>query len=108
MLHVFVETNWVFGFAAPAHHKKPAAVELLERARRGELRLHLPSVCLTEVRYPLRTKCQPRNEADAIRDFLKLKWNACRLTVEDLDATNRVLNRFESSVTGELRSEEHT
>jgi len=102
MLNVFVETNWVFGFAAPAHHKKPGAVELLDRARRGELRLYLPSFCLTEVRNPLRTKCQPRNEADAIRDFLKLRRNSSALTAEDMDATNRVLNRFESSVISEL------
>ena len=102
MRHVFVETNWVFGFAAPAHHKNPGAVDLLERARRGEFRLHLPSVCLTEVRNPLRSKCQPRNEANAIRDFLKLRHNSSRLTAEDLDAINRVLNRFESSVDSEL------
>jgi hypothetical protein len=29
MRHVFVETNWVVGYAAPAHHKNAAAVELL-------------------------------------------------------------------------------
>jgi hypothetical protein len=83
MLHLFVETK-VFGFAAPAHHKKPAAVELLERARRGELRLHLPSVCLTEVRYPVRTNCQPR------------------VTPEDYQITDRLLNRFDASVKSEL------
>ena len=102
MKHVFVETNWVFGFAAPAHHKKSAAVELLARARRGEFRLHLPSLCLTEVRNPLRSKCQPRYEANAIRDFLELRGNSSQLTAEGLDAIHSVLNRFESSVDSEL------
>jgi hypothetical protein len=39
MRHVFVETNWIFDYAAPAHRKDPAAVELLERAGRGEVTL---------------------------------------------------------------------
>ena len=30
MRHVFVETNWVYAYAAPAHHKRLDAVELLE------------------------------------------------------------------------------
>jgi len=41
MQHVFVETNWLHDYAAPAHHKVPDAVTLLERARRGEFTLHI-------------------------------------------------------------------
>jgi hypothetical protein len=70
MRHVFVETNWVFGYAAPAHHKRLDAVELMARARANEVRIHLPAPCLTEARQPIMRKCQPRNEADAIRQFL--------------------------------------
>jgi hypothetical protein len=101
MLHVFVETNWVFGFAAPAHHKDPAAVELLERARRGELRLHLPSLCLMEVRNPVMTRCQPR-EAGAVRAFARWMRGRSRLNADDFGTINRVLSQFESSVTSEL------
>jgi len=45
MRHVFVETNWVVECAAPAHHKTPAALELLKRAASGELKLYLPVIC---------------------------------------------------------------
>jgi len=62
MRHVFVETNWVFAYAAPAHHKRLDAVELLARARANEVRIHLPAPCLTEARLPIMRKCQPRNE----------------------------------------------
>jgi hypothetical protein len=102
MLHVLVETNWVFGFAAPAHHKDPKAVELFEKARRGELRLHLPSLCLTEVRNPLRTRCQPRNEAGAIREFLIWSRDSSMVTPADYQTTDRLLNRFDASVRSEL------
>jgi hypothetical protein len=102
MLQVFVETNWVFGFAAPAHHKEPAALELLERSRRGEIRLHLPSLCLMEVRTPLTTRCRPRNDAGAIRAFARWRREASRLSTTDFDTVDRLLNQFESSVTEEL------
>jgi hypothetical protein len=50
---VFVETNWVFAYAAPAHHKGLDAVELLKSARANEIRIHLPAPCLTEARLPI-------------------------------------------------------
>jgi hypothetical protein len=40
--HVFVETNWLVGYAAPAHQKVYAAVDLLKKANRGEVRLISP------------------------------------------------------------------
>jgi hypothetical protein len=46
MRHVFVETNWVFGYAAPAHHKRLDAVELLKGAGANEIRIHLPPMRL--------------------------------------------------------------
>ena len=48
--HIFVETNWLFAYAAPAHHQVPAAAELLDRARRGEFTVHMPNICLGEAR----------------------------------------------------------
>lgn len=35
--HVFVETNFVVDWAAPAHLRVPEAVTLVERAGRGEI-----------------------------------------------------------------------
>jgi hypothetical protein len=103
MRHVFVETNWVFAFAAPAHHKRPDAVELMERAQRQELRLHLPAPCLTEARQPIMTKCQPRHEADAIRQFLLWAKSSGAVSAEQEQVTREVLDRFEQQVRTELR-----
>ena len=50
MLHVLVETNWVVDLLAPAHHRKPNAIDLLERASQGELCLHLPSLSVMEAK----------------------------------------------------------
>ena len=102
MRHTLVETNWVFGFAAPSHHKNPDAVELLARARWGELRLHLPSICLTEVVHPLRMQCQPREEADAIRTFLNRMRDSSRVNAQDYQMVVRLLSQFESAIKLEL------
>jgi hypothetical protein len=103
MQHVFVETNWVFAIAAPAHHKRADAVELFKRAQRGEVILHLPAPCLTEARQPILTKCQPRYEADAIRQFLLWARPTGSVSPEQEQATRAVLDRFEQQVRAELR-----
>lgn len=102
MKHVFVETNWVVASSAPVHERMPAALELVEIAQRGEIRLHLPSICLGEARYPIRSKYQPRTSADAIRKFLT--WTALQQDSEitDRDVIRRALDRFEARVLAEL------
>lgn len=102
MRHVFVETNWVVGYTAPAHHKDSTAVELLARARAGELMLHLPALCLVEARHPI-LKLQPRHEADAIRDFLPWARARGRIDAAEEQAVRRVLNMYESRIGEELR-----
>jgi len=102
MPHVFVESNWLFAYAAPAHHQVPAAVELIERARLGAFTLHMPNVCFGEVRQPIMTKCQPRKEADAIRRFLSWSESAGRVARTDAEATRVVLDQYESSVRRDL------
>lgn len=101
MHHVFVETNWVVDYAAPAHHKKASAVELLERAARGDLRLHLRAVCLNEARRTLK-KFKPRHEADAIRGFLRWATGEKKLSAQEGDVVRRALDMFEQKVHGEL------
>lgn len=103
MRHVFVETNWVFGYAAPAHHKRSDAIALFERARANEVQLHLPALCLTEARSPILSKCQPRYEADAIRRFLLRAKSEGIVTPEQERATREVLDSFERQVGEELR-----
>jgi predicted nucleic acid-binding protein len=102
MRHVFVETNWVVDFAAPAHHKQAKAVALLERARRGDLQLHLPAICLAEARQPILTKCRPRHEAAAIRQYLRWTKSSGVITEEQRQSTLEVLDSFEHDIRAEL------
>lgn len=106
MPHVFVETNWLFAYAAPAHHQVADAAELFDRASRGEFTLHLPNICLGEARQAILTKCQPRNEANAIRRFLT--WGQPeKVTKEEADITRVVLDKYVSSIRGDLEQIDH-
>jgi hypothetical protein len=100
--HVFVESNWLVAYAAPAHHQVPAAAELLERAREGEFTLHLPSVCIGEARQVIVTKCQPRREADALRRFLSFAEQAEKVSKPDAETTRTVLNKYEQHLKADL------
>lgn len=97
VLHVFVETNWVVDYAAPAHYRESAAVQLVERSRAGEFRLHLPIFCLSEARRPILGKHQSRH-VNTIREFLKWAKKRNLVTVEDSEVTRRVLNLLEQRV----------
>ncbi|MGA3212461.1 MAG: hypothetical protein ABSD20_14235 [Terriglobales bacterium] len=100
---VFVETNWVVACCAPAHNRVPAALELLERAQNGEISLHLPSLCLAEAQHPLRTKFQPRPEADRIRQYVTWALGGARIGEEDAITVRRVVDQMENSIRAELR-----
>ena len=64
MRHVFVETNWLHDYAAPAHHKVPEAVRLLERAQQGEFIVHIPNVSFAEARQSIwALRSQDTNES---------------------------------------------
>lgn len=102
MPHVFVESNWLFAFAAPAHHQVPAAAELLTRARRGDFTLHMPNVCIGEARQAIVTKCQPRKEANALRRFLSWAEPTGVVTKADAATTRAMLEKYESSVKRDL------
>ncbi len=104
MRHVFVETNWVYAYAAPAHHKRLDAVDLLRRAMSGEIKLHLPSACLAEAQQSIVRKCQPRGEADAIRRYLIRARTEQAISPEQERSTREVLDRFEQQVRSELRA----
>ena len=102
MPHVLVESNWLFAFAAPAHHQVPDAAELLNRARHGDFTIHLPNVCIGEARQAILTKCQPRKEANAIRRFLSWSEPAGDVTKADAAATRAILDSYENSVKRDL------
>jgi hypothetical protein len=102
MRHVFVETNRVYSYSAPAHHKELEAVDLLNRARSGDVRMQLPAICLTEARRTIAVKCQPRREADAIRRFLSRARAEQVISPEQERIVREVLVRFEQQVREEL------
>jgi hypothetical protein len=69
---------------------------------RCEFRLRLPNICIGEARQAIRSKCQPRKEADALRHFLS--WAAPAGTIGAGDATiaRTVLDKYESSIRQDL------
>ena len=102
MRHVFVETNWIVAYAAPAHHKIPAALELFDRAAKGEIKLYLPVVCVAEARRPIFERFQSRNEADRVRQFLLWARDTGVVDAAEDEATRRVLDRMEGRVKVDL------
>lgn len=102
MRYVFLETNWVVAYAAPAYRQVPAALGLLERASNAELKLFLPSICISEARYPILTKYQVRNEADIVRQFLLWGKEQGIVAAEEEQRTRVVLDRMENTVRTDL------
>jgi hypothetical protein len=96
--HVFVESTWLFAYLAPAHHQIPAAVELLERAKRGDFTLHMPAACIGEISSLIPQKCKPRNEANALRKFLSWSQSAGLVSDNEAGVVRSVLNKYESSI----------
>jgi hypothetical protein len=103
MKHVFVETNWVVDYCAPAHKRGLAATQLLNLARSGNIQLHLPSPCLSEANGAIRKKFQPR-EANTVREYLKWARAGGQVEGGDEEVTRRVLDRFERVVNDDLDS----
>src|SRR5258708_27466370 len=106
--HIFVETNRLFAYAAPAHHQVPAAAELLDRARRGEFTVHMPNICLGEARQATLTKCQPGHEANALRRFLTWGLPAGHVTEADAATARVILSKYESSIKQDLDNLDNT
>ena len=102
MRHVFVETNWLVGYGAPAHQKIYAAVELIKKANRGEIQLYLPAICLSECRRPIREKFQVRLEADRVRRFLLWAKGESIVDAAVDEIVRRTLDQMESLVKRDL------
>jgi predicted nucleic acid-binding protein len=101
MRHVFVETNWVVDYCAPAHRREPAAVQLLEKGSSGAIQLHLPAPCLSEARSVIRRNFQPR-EANPLREYLKWARAHQYVDADVEEATRRVLDQYEGLVKRDL------
>jgi predicted nucleic acid-binding protein len=101
MRHVFVETNWLVAVAAPAHDRPPAALELLDSARDGRIRLYIPACCIGEARKTIRLKFQPK-EADRLRGYVRWAVEQKLLDQETAESAREMLLSFQGRITSEL------
>jgi hypothetical protein len=99
--HLFVETNWLHDYAAPAHHKVPAAVTLLERAQRGDFILHIPNVSFAEARQSIQTKCQPV-DGPGIHRYIRWAHKNRELNDEQGEDAHRLAERYVQDIRKEL------
>lgn len=99
--HLFVETNWLHDYAAPAHHKIPASVTLLERAQRGEFILHVPNVSFAEARQAIQAKCQPV-DGPGIHRYIQWAHKNGELNDEQAEDAHRLAERYVQDIRKEL------
>ncbi len=107
MNHVFVETNWVVEYAAPAYFRAdyPDAQQLLDRARSGEFTLELPSICIAESRRAILTRFAPKQAfAGQIVSFLR--WSREQELLDDaaFDVGVRATEKMEREIRRDLDS----
>jgi hypothetical protein len=99
--HLFVETNWLHAYAAPAHHKVLAAVTLLERAQQGEFILHIPNVSFAEARQSIQTKCQPA-DGPGIHRYIRWAHKNGELNDAQADEAHRLAEKYIRDIRREL------
>ena len=99
--HLFVETNWLHDYAAPAHHKVPAAVTLLERAQRGDFILHIPNVSFAEARQSIQTKCQP-GDGPGIHRYIRWAHKNGELNDQQAEDAHRLAESYVLDIRKEL------
>src|SRR6266481_6130254 len=101
MRHVFVETNWLHDYAAPAHHKVPEAVRLLERAQQGEFIVHIPNVSFAEARQSIQSKCQPV-DGPGIHRYIRWAQRSGELDEAQTTEAYRLADKYVQSINSEL------
>ena len=102
MRHVFVETNWLHDYAAPAHHKVPEAVRLLERAQQGEFIVHIPNASFAEARQSIQSKCQPV-DGPGIHRYIRWAQRSGELDEAQTTEAHRLADKYVQSINRELR-----
>lgn len=100
MIAVFVESNWIYEYCAPAHRRAPDAQRLVERAKAGDIQLLIPAICLREGANAVRNKCQPR--LDEMRRYWRFVKDQGDLPVEHGQVVLQFLDGFERRVREEL------
>ncbi len=100
MKHVFVESNWVYDFCSPRHRRKPEAERLRDRAAAGDLRLHVPAICLREGGESVRRKCQPR--VGDLGDYRRLAEQEGDLSAEHGAVVTTFFEHYQRDVRDDL------
>lgn len=95
--HVLVETNWVVDVVAPSLSRNRDAVALHDSARRGDVILHVPAICLVEARKVVRER-RPRADLEAIRSFIRDRRDSGEIDGAIANAGFEVLSRFHQHV----------
>jgi hypothetical protein len=98
--HVLVETNWVVDVVAPSLSRNPDAAALHEGARRGDVVLHVPAICLLEARKVVRER-RVRADLEAIRSFVRDRKASADIDEPTANAAFDVLSRFQQHVVNE-------
>jgi predicted nucleic acid-binding protein len=98
--HVLVETNWIVDVAAPSLSRNRDAAALHDSARRGDVILHVPAICLVEARKVVRER-RPRADLEAIRSFIRDRKGNGDIDEPTADAAFEVLSRFQQHVMNE-------
>ena len=95
--HLFLETNWLVALAVPARDPPPAAVELLDSARDGRIRIYIPACCIGEAKKVVRLKFQPK-EADRLGRFVQWAVEKKHLDREIGESARKMLSSFQGHV----------
>ena len=98
--HVLVETNWVVDVVAPSLSRNPDAFSLHERARCGDVVLHVPTICLLEAKKVVRER-RVRADLEAIRSFVRDRKASGDIDEPAAHAAFDVLSRFQQHVVQE-------
>ena len=106
MKHVFVETNWVFEFCAPAHRSTPEAQALARRAANGELVLHVPAVSLREGANAIRQKCKPSANKE-LQEFRRWAEANAKLGATTAAEARVFLDAYVNSVNADMATLEN-
>jgi hypothetical protein len=99
--HVFLETSWLFAVAAPSYQRTPAAIELLNLAKEGHIKIYVPACCIQEAKHTIRTKFQPK-EADRLGAFVRWAVEQSVLDDKTAESARVMLSTFQGRVTAEL------
>jgi hypothetical protein len=99
--HLFVETNWLHDYAAPAHHQVPTAVTLLERAQQGDFVIHIPNVSFAEARQSIEMKCQPV-DGPGIHRYITWAYRNGELNDAQAEDAHRLAESYVQDIRTEL------